>query len=141
MLRIRRCPVLALLAVACATSAAADESCVGRREWIGPFGSGYLRLDRDSSFVLSVHRCGARQQITGAWQTSDASFASWPTASPRQGSAPKGDTPSVVVLLVHEWSGAPLADFSDCSRLDALVYRDSATYLGTGGAMDLNWGY
>jgi hypothetical protein len=124
--------VLALLAVACAAPALAVRgSYVGTREWFCPFGAGHLDLHEDSSFRLTMQLAlpddsRLLQDMVGDWEPCG-----------RGG----------VTLHVHE-SHARISTarevaspMSPGTRIDALIDRDSATYLGMGGLVDLDWGF
>ena len=126
------CTVLALLALACASPAVADRgSFVGAREWFGPLGTGHLDLREDSSFRLTLllalpDDSGLRQELAGSWE-------------------PRG--PHAITLHVREShalvsnAGDVASPMSPGTSIDARLDRDSATYLGVDGVVDLNWGY
>lgn len=132
MFHLRSCvPVLTLFAVACAAPALADRGpYVGTREWISPFGAGCLVLRADSSFQLTMRLplpddSSLLQDTVGDWEPLG-----------RDG----------VTLHVHEsharvsTAREVASPLSPGTSIDALIDRDSATYLGFGGVVDLWWG-
>src|SRR5678816_553576 len=75
-----------LLAVACSAAPSREVALhAGRREWIGPFGSGVLDLREDSSFCLSVRNehSDACLEVSGKWRPLDVSCM-WPADRSKQ---------------------------------------------------------
>ena len=125
-----------VLAAACATTPTPPASVLGTHEWLGPRTSGQLELLSDKSFRLSVRNesDGIRWEVRGEWRTFEGAGA-WGAGT--------------VSLLVRSSqlreaavsNGQPLAVFKPGDEVDALVNASGATYLGSGGVVDLWWGF
>jgi len=130
-----RAVVTAWLLASCASPASCwPPTTIGARDWLGPTGGGQLCLRGDSTFLLTLAAVeGPGESIAGVWTWQPAR---WPLVD----SGPlEVDDSGMVQLHVHGATAAQ-SHFGG-TTITALLGSDHATYLGTDGAIDLNWGW